>query len=318
MRASSLPKLNRNLRRVVFGRPTGSASSAGGGVEEVVLSVHGGAGDQLGYAALRLGTGGGSWGGLSLSTGLGLPDVRVLAWRTELQLAAVGIERGSHHCALSVAPDADAGARAARAVEFARAMQPLFEDGLCEVVFTHDATLEPPVVAAAFRRCAVSATLAAVEHAGLERRRATVAIHQPARSGDDVVRALTSYGLTPVSYERAPLSTAADVLLLDGNPRSMTISDAHAVRARVIVALTPTLPSAAAMRRLSDRRITLVPDTVIGAGRFLALDLCRRGLGLEAAVRRAGAVADEHIHRLLGVCGEASSTLTPAPIQPSV
>jgi hypothetical protein len=113
------------------------------------------------------------------------------------------------------------------------------------------------------------------------------------------VRALSLCGLTPVSHEQAALSTAADVLLLDGNPRTMTISHAHALRARVVVALAPVLPSAAARRRLRDRRITVVPDTVVGAGRFLALDLCRQGLALDAAVRRAAAATTEHLHRLL-------------------
>jgi hypothetical protein len=196
---------------------------------------------------------------------------------------------------LSPSPAADPAGQAARTAEYHDALRPLCEQGLCEIVFTEHHLVEPPVVAAALRTCAVETTLAAVERAGLDPDRSTVAVHGPLRAGAEVVHALSSRGLTPMSTSTASLSTPADVLVLGGRPTKMGISEAHAVRARVVVALTPVIPSAAAARRLRDRRVSLLPYTATGAGRFLALDLWRSGLAPSMAVQRAATVARERL-----------------------
>jgi hypothetical protein len=287
---------------VVFGGPAGTVSRAPRhvGLDEAVLSVHGQAGKQLGYAVLRLGRSGKLWGGLTLSSELALPDVRVLAWRTELQLASVGLDRGGHHCLLSVSRCAAPDYQAPLVAEFDEALRPLYRDGTCEIVFTERRTLEPPMVADAFRACAVAATLAAMENAGLEPRRATVALHRPQQAGTEVMDALTSEGLTPVRPEYPAVSTPVDVLLLDGTPQTLSVAEAYAVRARVLIALGAVMPSAAAMSRLEDRHIVLVSDTWTGAGRFLALDAIRRGLDPDVAIGQAAATIREEVRRRSG------------------
>jgi hypothetical protein len=262
--------------------------------------VHGRSGDQLGYAALRRNGDRPPWGGLTLSNELTLDDVRLLAWRADLQLAAAGLERGGHHCLFSARP-ADPGRHAALTAEFHEALRPLHEQGLCEIVFTDHLSVEPPVAETAFRTCAAVVTLAAMERAGLDPARSTVAVHRPRWAGAEVTRALSARGLTPVSSREA-LSTPADVLLLDGRPWTMGISEAHVVRARLVVALSPVIPDAAAARRLRDRRVCLLPDTVIGAGRFLALDLWRHGVEPDVAVRRAAAAVRERLPSLVEPC----------------
>jgi hypothetical protein len=298
---TSLPKLSRNLRRVVFARPASTAgrASAGTGVEEVVLSVHGRNGAQLGYAALRLRGTGSLWGGLTCSSELSLTDTRVLAWRTELQLSAAGLEHGGHHCLLSTPSARGAGDRAALAVEFAEALRPVCDEGPCEIVFTEDGSVEPQFVAAATGACTATATLVALERAGLEPGRSTVAVCRPGWAGREVVRGLVSHGLTLVSPPEATLSTQADVLVLDGGPRALEMADAHAVRAKLIVALAPVIPTAAAARRLRDRRVSMLSDTVTGAGRFLAVDLRRRGLEPQVAVDRAATLVLDRFDRLV-------------------
>ena len=309
LRPRPLPPLGRSLRQVVFARPTAvSGFPEDIGLDELVLSVHGRDGRQLGYVALRPGNGRSPWGGLTLSSELTLGDVRVLARSTELQLAAVGLERGAHHCLVSPSPVADPAQRATLAAEYHDALRPLREEGLCEIVFTEHSLVEPPVVAAALMTCAVETTLAAVERAGLDPGRSTVAVHRPLWAGAEVVQALSSRGLTPISSSAASLSTPADVLVLDGRPRRMGISEAHAMRARVVVALTPVVPTAAAARRLHDRRMRLLPYTATGAGRFLAIDLWRNGLAPSTAVQRAATVARERLACLV----EAERSATPA------
>jgi hypothetical protein len=77
------------------------------------------------------------------------------------------------------------------------------------------------------------------------------------------------------------------------------MADAHAVRAKLIVALAPVIPTAAAARRLRDRRVSMLSDTVTGAGRFLAVDLRRRGLEPQVAVDRAATLVLDRFDRLV-------------------
>jgi hypothetical protein len=301
-RTEGISRAGAILRPIVFGRPrTKSPRRLRECVEpELVFSVHASGGDLLGFTAIRIGTSASVWGGLSVSDRLTVQDVRTIACAATRQLAAFSIPHGGHHCVLTIPAAASVLERARRREQYREALEELSGSRPFRVLFTHDDDeLSPTLARSGFVASAAAATLAAVDHLGLERSEATIGIHKPGKLGLEVIAALMQRGLARVDSRTDSLTTRASVLLVDGPLWRVGVREAHAIRAPIVVALATLVTTDAAERRLHDRRLTLVPDTLTGAGRFLAFDFRSKGLDAGSAVERSFSAVEERARALL-------------------
>ena len=263
--------------------------------------MHSAAGRLLGYVVVhRASAVTGTWGGMSVSARLSLSDVCTLARATTLQLALFAIRRGSHHCLVSVPEGATEREQSSQQRGFLEALQPLVAAGLCHIVFTStDDSLDPPLARRGLAASAAATALVGLEHLGIEPTRATVALHGPTRAGHDAVAALVHHGLRLVAEGDEALKAGVDVALIGGALQAISLREARAARARVLVTLAPTAVTPAARRTLHERGIVLIPDTVAAGGLFVAIDRRSRGLDEREAIAQSFAEADARCRRLL-------------------
>jgi hypothetical protein len=281
--------LEGRLRRVTLG-------SRGTMRPELVLSVHATDGSALGYAVIDRSMVGRTWGGLTSSEHGSIEEVCLLARAATLQMRFHGLRSGSHHCVLSLPAEMDAHVQAMRREEFLAALRPLTDNGLCTIIYGGGAEL---ATAAIVRRGLAASASAAIRFA-LEQMRIKPAgggLACPHRTSDvdDVIAALADHGVETVGAT----DKNAHVTLLDG-PVELRPAEVRRLRTSAIVSLQPLLLSHRVARSLHERGVLVISEAAAAGGRFVALDLCHRGLDLESALRLTSTTTRERLRQSLG------------------
>jgi hypothetical protein len=306
--------LGRGLRPIIFGG-AGSAPNLFGGAApdaapQLVLSVHSRTSRLLGYCVVDRIAAGGAFGGLTIASDLGLPDVVRLARVTALQLRLLELRSASHHCLELVEEKSDAATRSTCHDDYLDALRPLVGARLCAITHTLDrGKLEPRMAREGLSASAAAATLAALAHVGVAAERATVALHRPDDAACASAKLIAQQGPRIVEGD-LPLAADADVVLAGAPLAPLERADAGAIQARVIVALGTTSLPASLERHLHEREIVFVPDVLARAGIPLALDLRSRGLDERSAVARTFTTIDERARVLLARAAAAGAPLS--------
>ena len=282
--------LGERLRPIVLGAPSAELASVGGatGAPDVVVSVHSSSGDVLGYAVVDHAVPGATRGGLTVSPELSLTDAVVRARARTLQLRLCGLPGGAHHCVFTHASAGTSRTAARRA--FLDGLAPLAAAGLCDVVFTEDERGARPPLAHGSLVASVTATaLSVLEHLAVEPAQATFVLRDPSPAARETALALAELGARELGGPDGTGAEDIDLALVDGPPRPVRLGDPLLVRARAIVLMTTSVPTAAAEAVLDDRGVIVVPETLATAGRTVALDLLERGLDKRSALLRSTA-----------------------------
>ncbi len=296
--------LGQSLHRIVLGRGALGNAPARlvGGEPELVFSVHGATGEPLGYAVVDRTLGrAGSWGGLTINPGEQLESVIAQALTTALEIRLFGLKRGSHHCALIAADGLGKRTGAARRREFLDALRPLIDAGICHIVYTRNGNdVEPQLPRQGLIASIAATTLATLEHLQIDRSRASVAVYRPERWAEDAVGRLAEFGLRPLATDSVALATPADVLLLGPSTGSLGLEESNAVRASVLVPLGRLTVTRAAVRRLHERGVVLIPEALAAGGLLVGTDLRARGLDERSALHRTFSTVQDRTRALLG------------------
>jgi hypothetical protein len=231
-----------------------------------LVGVHSPRGDLLGYAAFDAAVDGVTRGGITVTEAATLRDAVFLARSAAMQLRLCGLPGGAMHCVVSIREGRE-GVRDLAAVD--SALEPLVQAGACRVDYhRHRDRVEPRFVHDAVVASATAAALSVLTHLSVSPERGSFAAVGPQCVAHDIADALTALGL-----EDGGQSSPIDLLVVDGQPGTVSIEALLARRARAAVLVGPVSIGAEAEQKLSERGTIVVPEPLSSAGRSIALHL---------------------------------------------